>query len=736
MGDDDKNIAQGDQSRTKSEMNQIYPCPIPDECKNRDPQEYKRWSRHEFTRKSEEEQKIAVGIQLVENCILTKSERIFSHVFLMEKNKNLIECKQTQFMIDYLGCKNPEDLPGRKGGTKKLAKKVGEIERKNIVGWRYTEWIYDNTPEEEIFEIPDTADFGWLGDGYQPKYEITGLKPKKEGATETFNLIVKVDGKKMRALRSNIVGPDEVKNYDYSFDRETGTIEFTKPPPDKSRITASGTFLWKGPGKQYHGRSLSVAKMNRIEEKGELHEPKEGRFYLGKKRKIKHIVKNTVTVKIDGKLLEPYKNYDINGFKEKGRSKFYLEFDKEMRKSIRNKVIEVTYAEFKAHNTVEGYKEVEKKDFENVRKEALNHLSYFSETIRNANTAKYQEDFGDKMDLNEIKTWIRSWKPPTDIKLTENIYERIFYYECETPGCHYQGTWQSARQEHHTVNIAPDCGAIARQYHEAGLEKEEGCGKPCKVAKYIYVCANRFHKWEYQKGCLRPYPSNIEKPPFEKCPNCNGPMEKVDNLTYLDLPLTSVSLNIDDYFDASKKQGPIVAEALPVYYLYARPKPGGQCVATEDEVLNKTKTPNLKDVAFRLKQQLLDIHTNAETNNKPIYIHFWGYSSHEAGCKTNEALSKRRGEWVWRKLVTILTRDYEFSKQAYDDNPPYLLIQTHIFDEYGVPIPKKVPCAKIVEEHGCGKRLADDSKERGNYNPEEYRVIIIELSDDPKGKLA
>jgi hypothetical protein len=338
--------------------------------------------------------------------------------------------------------------------------------------------------------------------------------------------------------------------------------------------------------------------------------------------------------------------------------------------------------------------------------------------------------------LNEIKTWIRSWKPPTDIKLTENIYERIFYYECETPGCHYQGTWQSARQEHHTVNIAPDCGAIARQYHEAGLEKEEGCGKPCKVAKYIYVCANRFHKWEYQKGCLRPYPSNIEKPPFEKCPNCNGPMEKVDNLTYLDLPLTSVSLNIDDYFDASKKQGPIVAEALPVYYLYARPKPGGQCVATEDEVLNKTKTPNLKDVAFRLKQQLLDIHTNAETNNKPIYIHFWGYSSHEAGCKTNEALSKRRGEWVWRKLVTILTRDYEFSKQAYDDNPPYLLIQTHIFDEYGVPIPKKVPCAKIVEEHGCGKRLADDSKERGNYNPEEYRVIIIELSDDPKGKLA
>jgi hypothetical protein len=718
MGDGDKNTAQGDQTRRKGRLNQVFPCPIPDGCKKRDPQDYKQWGRHEFKRKSKEELKIAVGIQLVENCILTKSVRVFSPAFLMEKNSNLIECKQTQFMIDYLGGRTPEDLSGKKRGTKDLAAKIGETESKNIIGWMYTEWTYNNMLEEEIFEIPDTADFGWMGDGNQTEFKITGLPTKKAGTTEKFSLTVGVNGKKMLALGSDTeLGSDGVINYDYSFDRETGKIKFTKPPPNRSRITASGSFLLIGPGKKYHGRSLSVSKANRIEEKRELDEPEIGRFYLGGR----HVAKNTVAVEIAGVLQEPYKNYELKGLMKNGKPRLYLEFNKDMRNEIGEKEITVTYAEFVAHNTVEGFREVEKKDFEDAKREALNHLSYFSETIRNANTAQYNKDFGNEMNLEEIRTWVNSWKPPTRIKLTEKIYQRKFYYKCETPGCGMKDLWQCREQNlEETVHIAPNC--------TSNDPKRKSCGKSCKVARQHYVCKNKSYE-----GCLKPRPSLVEIDGVTVCPRCGGPTFQVDNLTYLDLESTSISLHLDDYFEASKDQGPIVTEALPVYYLYGKPEPGGQLVVTDAEVLNAAKTPNLKDVAFRLQQQLRDIHTNAETNKKPIYLHFWGYTDRKSGCEFNEALSERRGEWVWRKLVTILTRDHEFYKYSVSDDPPYLYIQTHVFDKTGSPIPKKVVCAKIMKEHGCGRGLADESN---SYKEEDYRVIIIELSDDPDGKLS
>ncbi|MFQ5801217.1 MAG: hypothetical protein ACE5HH_05825, partial [Candidatus Hydrothermarchaeales archaeon] len=146
------NTAQGDQTHRKSKMNQVSPCPIPCvECKKRDPLDYTQWEQHKFTRKSKEELKTAVGIQLLENCILTKVVREFNPAFLMEKNPKLIDCKQTEFMIQFFGAKTPEDPSKKKGGTGGHNKKpenrrdtrttkIGGKESHNIIRWVYTEW--------------------------------------------------------------------------------------------------------------------------------------------------------------------------------------------------------------------------------------------------------------------------------------------------------------------------------------------------------------------------------------------------------------------------------------------------------------------------------------------------------------------------------------------------------------------------------------------------------------------
>jgi hypothetical protein len=653
---------QGSQTHRKANLRKVDPCPIPPECKNRDPQEYENWGKHKVTlKKYGELNEIIERLTDIEICMLALTSEKLSEKYL-KKFPALSSYEVTEFQLQFYGAK-----------IKKVRFKKQRTEQpQNIISWRYTTWEYKdeldlNVAEEkaeyESYQHDEEHIDLWTGDGVKKGFKFTALpsKQKKDITDDQIKMEVFVGENEMQ--QGTDIMDDET---DYVIDRQNCTIEFKDAPSEIGGIRARYSFPKEGPGHPKRGASLEVAREAIQEEIGFVDN---GKFILSEG----DIVETAVHVAVDNKPKQKGVDYELDLVKDKNNKIRWCIVFKEGKIPKASEKIKITFAKYSNRNT-DVYVEIQEDDFEIVQRDALDHVEYFLEVVRNANTEKYEADFENKINLEKVKQWIKDWDVPYPsriLKERKDLEKVEFVCRCEEKGCTKEGVEFSVTQSLRAKGkLAPNCIECGKETRII-REKNAGSGKYETESKIVQLSIDK----EYE---------------------------------------STISKEIEKTCDI---------EPMPVFFKFDKPKPGHPDSETEDKILNLNKTPNLEDVAGLLVRQLRKIKNEAETGKTRPLIRFWGYACKKGPCIYNEKLSRRRAEWVEQKIKKILENKYD-CKIVGD------VIKMRDFQMVNYRIKKGyVECAKIAEPFGCGEGLAGKRKKDNpsQYDEEAHRVVIIEL---------
>jgi len=356
-------------------VRKVDECPIPNGCKDKDPQEYKKWGAHKLPIKRYSDLNEIIDI-------LIHSE-VYQLTLHTEKRKDL--SKKIPSLKNYEVDELQIFHSAEKAKKTRAEKEQKSSQTLEMDAWRYTQWEYVKELDTQKFtdeekeeyerkywhteEITDT----WTGDGNRTIWS-TSTTPINEGER------VYVKGKLMRG------------ETDYTIDRAKGKIEFTQPPPELAEIRAHYLVTKVKPGHPTRGASLKKSHGFVRQDIGDGN-----RNVTTFTVSVVPIQKDSERVYVKGELMRRGIDYTIDP--AKGEVTFT--------NPPRAQDIVVIYSD-----TFQAYKIVEEKDFEMSRREALDRLKWFSDVVKNANSERYEATFKGKTDPKQIKDWIEKWDVP------------------------------------------------------------------------------------------------------------------------------------------------------------------------------------------------------------------------------------------------------------------------------------------------------------------------------------
>jgi hypothetical protein len=533
------------------------------------------------------------------------------------------------------------------------------------------------------FHFGDQNILSWRYATWTFKDELKPSDPEYQDYKKTINLTLSWTGNdtqtefKLKGIPSDhqadftvdkITVNQKVKpDSEYTIDRSQCTVKFTEAPSEISNIDAFYHYEKIGPGDPKGGASLSVARWASKAESGNISDDNTYVITSGGKE----LLENTVVVKVNGDIKKNLQDFKLKCVDNGSSIQWRLDF----LKKYAGQQIEVTFAIYADRNT-NDYEEIKEEDFAATRTDALNYADYFMQVIKKANSDQYGKDFGSEINMEaDIKKWIKDWKIPFPCrKLSWRNTYWVAEFRCNNPSCRFsKAPFHISYQNIGATGIAiPKCDGCLREY-EISWDQIYSEQPVCKVVSLEIE---------------RDYESNTQK--------------------------------IMDEQD--------VIDPLVVYFQVNRPLPGNKEGDTEDTTLNLNKTKDMKEVAFELEKQLRRIRED-NVGDKIPYICFWGYTDQTADCDFNMGLSERRGLWVMERIISFLESDNEFRITPPTGKPDYgngtVEIKDVDIDSDGRAKERYVKCAEIAYPFGCGRGFADASS---SYNPDDYRVVIIELS--------
>jgi hypothetical protein len=354
-------------------VRKVDQCPIPNDCEDKDPQEYKKWGTHKLPIKKHSDLNEIIDI-LIESDVyqltLHKEKRKDLPSTLIPSLKNY---EVGEFQVYYQGEK------AKKTRAETAAKRSQPLETHV---WRYTQWEYEKELDTQNFTDEEKEEYErkywhteeqtdtWTGDGNRTIW-FTSTTPINKGER------VYVKGKLMGETN-------------YTVDRANGKIEFAEPPPELAEIRAHYLVIEVKPEHPTRGAKLEESQELVQQDSGEGNENVKN-FTIS----VKPIKKNSETVYVKEKLLIRGIDYTIDP--AKGEVTFT--------KPQRSEDIKIIYSD-----TSQAYKTVDKNDFETSRRKALDRLKWFSDVVKPSDPAMYEEKFKDK--IESMRDWIEKWDVP------------------------------------------------------------------------------------------------------------------------------------------------------------------------------------------------------------------------------------------------------------------------------------------------------------------------------------